>query len=340
MMGFVISLLEPVIAVLLKVLDWFLVVLPRRRLLTFFGVKSSRRIVVYLSNLGVRAGGASGADGRARSYAGSAVPNEEREVADRFRELFARPPGLLRFLGTSSLLDRLFPGSGFRLSDVEVRILSPPSNQQHLDPSASVITLGSPYYNAASNCVESEFNSRARFEGVEIDSLLRAAPPETTKSGDRSDPPQRPSWLEIDSYSGGTIEPIPPSGQPMPEEAELDSVFRWLMDAEMGSASAVQFNQDMDSSERSVESLPVIVVDDEPPIRDTRYSFIERIVDRESGRCIFYAAGLSTLGTIGAAHFLVDRWEELWREHEDEDFVVVLRVDPADPRRSSIQGEY
>jgi hypothetical protein len=338
-MGFLISLLEPAIGIFLKLLDWFLVVLPRRRLLTFFGVKSSRKMVIYLSNLDVRPGGASGPDGRARSYRGSAVPNEEREVADHFRRLFARPPGLLRFLGTSGLLDRILPSSGFRLSDVEVQILSPPPTQQQLDPSASVITLGSPYYNAASNCVETEFNSRARFEELEVDSLLRGAPPGIIPGSERADLPKEPPWLQLDSYSGGTVEPMPPPEEPTPEMAELDGAFSWPINAEIGSASAMQFNQDMDSAEQPVESRPAIVIDDGRPILDTRYGFIERIVDRESGRCIFYAAGLSTLGTIGAAYFLVDRWKELSRKHENEDFVAILKVDPADPRRSSIQSE-
>jgi len=216
----------------------------RTRLLSFYGLDASRRIVVYLSNLRVMSGGAIGIDSRRRSYQGSAGAFGEMHVATEFRDLFnylvpslSERPGLL-----SKLL----------ISDVQVQLRPSPLSQGQIEPSCPFVTLGSPAYNAASGYVESQLNSKARF----------------------------------------------------------------------------------------VADGSAILVEDMEPLTDTTLGFVERIVDPERSKRVFYAAGLSELGTIGAAHFLATQWARLHRSYSDDTpFLVMLRFEPTNFRLWSVVFE-
>lgn len=149
-------LAEFVALVLLVVAGWILYSLTRRRrLLRFFGILSSRRIVVYLSHLQIVAGGALDIMGIPRSYEGTAVAFGEMAVGSQFRDLFnyfvpslSENPGFL-----SQLL----------ISDVQVQVLASPLNQQQVERATSFITLGSPFYSAASAFAETS-GSQAKFD--------------------------------------------------------------------------------------------------------------------------------------------------------------------------------
>ena len=94
------------------------------------------------------------------------------------------------------------------------------------------------------------------------------------------------------------------------------------------------------SRARFQEDALAILVGDVPPVTDATYGFVERIVDKENARCIFYAAGLSELGTVGATYFLATQWERLHRKYGDStNFVVMLRFAPEDFRHCSIVFE-
>lgn len=83
-----------------------------------------------------------------------------------------------------------------------------------------------------------------------------------------------------------------------------------------------------------------IHVENIPPITDTTYGFVERIIDREHRRNIFYAAGLSELGTAGAANFLATEWARLNGEFGNaRPFLIMLRFDQTDFRRWTIVFE-
>jgi hypothetical protein len=83
----------------------------------------------------------------------------------------------------------------------------------------------------------------------------------------------------------------------------------------------VRFKQDQNSS--------FIEVDNIQPIRDTDYGFIERIFDRNNNRNMFYAAGLSELGTVGAADYLAHNWNSLHKKYKgDKNFLIMLRFSP------------
>ncbi len=73
------------------------------------------------------------------------------------------------------------------------------------------------------------------------------------------------------------------------------------------------------------------------PITDTAYGFVERVVDRANNRPVFYAAGLSELGTVGAAYYLAIHWPRLWRKYKSKDnFLVMLKIDARDPTLATV----
>lgn len=229
-----------VFLVLVGLFAWLAYVPTRRsRLLKFFGVATSRRIVVYLSNLRIMQGGAIGLDGQPRSYQGTAVPLMEMSVASRFRGLFGLP--------FPALTDRPGVVSKLLLSDVQVELLAAPIQESDLEGDVSLVTLGSPGYNGASRFAERVLNSQARFQS--------------------------------------------------------DMTAMQVQDA---------------------------------TITDGTYGFVERIIDEQGNRNVFYAAGLSELGTMGAAYFLAAEWARLYRKYKDDRaFVVMLRFEPTDFRRWS-----
>ncbi|MBP1469026.1 hypothetical protein EYB53_025175, partial [Candidatus Chloroploca sp. M-50] len=57
----------------------------------------------------------------------------------------------------------------------------------------------------------------------------------------------------------------------------------------------------------------------------SEFGFIEKIVDKKRRQTIFYVAGLTDVGTVGAADFLLREWEYLSTKFKaDESFVQLL----------------
>ena len=52
----------------------------RRKLLKFFGIWGSKKIIIYISNLNILLGGAAGIDGLRYSFQGSAIAAEESKA--------------------------------------------------------------------------------------------------------------------------------------------------------------------------------------------------------------------------------------------------------------------
>jgi hypothetical protein len=70
-------------------------------------------------------------------------------------------------------------------------------------------------------------------------------------------------------------------------------------------------------------------VDGLPNITDSTQAFVQRRFDAENNRWVFYTAGLSELGTIGAAYFLVTNWRSLYKKHGATDsFSHMIAVNP------------
>ncbi|MFH1690259.1 MAG: hypothetical protein ABIE42_08480 [Candidatus Eisenbacteria bacterium] len=136
---------------------WTLLVHWRRRsIIPFFGIKGSRRLVVYLSNIQVAQGGSLTIEGSAGMYSGTAVALSEASVADRIREQFRYP--LPRQVDRPGILSKLL------VADVKVDVTAAPPTQKMLDSRDPFIALGSWWYSWASRYVEADLPSRAGFQ--------------------------------------------------------------------------------------------------------------------------------------------------------------------------------
>lgn len=159
----VVNLFSDVIFVVIAIaLGWILFVFTRRnKLLKFFRVHTSRRLVVYVSRLRVKPGYAIGIGGEMRRFGspdGFSFPPREMLAAIDFRDLFNY------FLPSLSERPNLL--SKLLISDVAVDIVPSPLIEEPLEQSASFITLGGPPYNAASRLVETKLHSQVRFKKV------------------------------------------------------------------------------------------------------------------------------------------------------------------------------
>ena len=303
LLGILENLISDVLFLILAIIiGWALYKLSHRaKLLKFFGIEKSRRIILYASNLRVKTGGAIGISGQQLSYQGSTAAFGEIVEANRFRGLFnfllpslSEAPGLL-----SKLL----------VSDVQVQILLSPLDNSQIESSTSFVTLGSPAYNIASGFAEKELHSKAKFGLV---------PHET-----QSPSPTIPSSEAI--YTGATGSITAVLDLPVIDTAGTATPF-----VQPSGIAPFHF--------QSAEQVSAILIDGVPPMTDVTYGFVERFVNQTNKRSIFYAAGISELATAGAAYYLISEWENLERKF-DAEFLVVLKFDPMNYRRWSIVFE-
>lgn len=213
----------------------------RRRLLKFFNVAKSKRLIIYLSNIRVMQGGSIGIDGISRSYSGTTVTFKESLRSSLFQSLFnylvpglSHQPGLLKYL---------------LVSDVKIEIQPSPTRIEDLDKNSTIITLGSPGYNLASDWTEKNLLPPIRFKD--------------------------------------------------------------------------------DNRKIYVEGLE--------DITNTRQAFVQRLYDSKNERFVFYTAGLSELGTVGAVYFLVSNWRNLYKDYKNKSsFSLVIEVNEKNEQDSIV----
>jgi len=258
----------------------------RKKLLKFFGISESRRLTIYLSDLQLKQGNATGIDNKTHSFIGSAVSYWEMQSATKFRDLFYYfLPSLSE---TPDFLSKLL------IADIQIQLHLSPANESETERLASFITLGSPAYNLASKFAESELHSRAHFS---LGHLVLFNPEETTNS----------------TGIIGLVESNKPK--------------------HIVSGAVVQ-EDDFGNLSLPKDNLTSINVNGVPPLTDSTYGFVERIIDHQNKRAIFYIAGLSELSTVGAGNFLISNWEKLQQKHGDDDnFLVMLKFEPNDYKR-------
>jgi hypothetical protein len=122
---------------ILLALGWLLYRVTRRGpLLSFFEIKRSRRLFVYLSHLRIQRGGALGVDGSPRSFGESALPAYEADLIPWLQRLFnyvvpgtEEQPGFLKWL---------------QLSDVIVEFVPSPLHESEIERNSTFIAIGSP----------------------------------------------------------------------------------------------------------------------------------------------------------------------------------------------------
>jgi len=126
----------------------------RRSLLRFWNIRELKKIRIYISHLQIREG-ALDAAGTPRSYVGSVVTQLESEMGALLKSLFfATLPG--RIVQPGWVRTLLFVNA-----DVEIQ--PAPGRAQDIDPEGTVVSLGSPGYNAVSGAIENDCQSQVKF---------------------------------------------------------------------------------------------------------------------------------------------------------------------------------
>jgi hypothetical protein len=79
-----------------------------------------------------------------------------------------------------------------------------------------------------------------------------------------------------------------------------------------------------------------IAVNGLPNITDAKQSFVQRLYDPNNKRWVFYTAGLSEIGTIGAAYFLASQWHSLFKKFKEAKFEHIISINPQNYQQSTI----
>jgi hypothetical protein len=88
-----------------------------------------------------------------------------------------------------------------------------------------------------------------------------------------------------------------------------------------------------------VQEESEIIVKDVKNFTDPTYGIVQRTIDAR-GRSMLYVAGLATVGTAGAANYLLTQWELLYKKYGTEKpFFIMLKFDPKDHRNWTFSFE-
>ena len=283
----------------------------RKKLLKFFGIERTRRIIIYQSKIDVLRGGSTGTDRIRRSFQGEAVSNEESKASLYFKSLFNN--FLPSWGDKPGILDKLL------IADVDVQILISPATPQQVDNSTSFIALGSFAYNAAAEYMDSRDDALIKFKNIPFPEQILDKDKNTSNLPSISSA----SVVEVTSpdLGGGTINP---SGV---------TVLTPFGEYDAGHRIPPGSDQFLSSPEQ--KTVPGLLIQGKPPYTDPDLGYIERIYDAENQRYLFCVAGISEIGTAGAAYYLKSNWEKLEKEFkESKSFVELRRFEASDYKHS------
>jgi hypothetical protein len=312
---------DVLLAFIVIIISWVWIrITYRRSLQLFFGVSQTKRLVIYLSNIQVLRFGSFGREGKKLSYNGEAIDNGEMQIASQIRNLFSFP--IPKLTEVSKTIGKLL------LSDITVDVMVSPKHESDLEAKAPYIALGSLAYNSGSSYIEHIGKGAVRFQfgvmresdfqpGTGINPIAESAT--DTRNFDLE------SVYPITHNIGGTITvlgesenfryTIPPSGIPSPHDP-------------------------ISADESGSNKQSAIIVDGLPPITDTNYGIIERILDSKSERVLYYVAGLSEFSTKGAGYYLATQWKEMNKKFKsNQPFLIILSIVPSDYTKCSIIAE-
>lgn len=186
-----------------------------RNLQRFFGVSSTKRLAIYLSNIRVLIFGSVGLSGHTMSYQGTTVAHDEWLAANQLRDLFSFV--LPTATEAPSFISRLL------FSDVLVQVQVSPIDAAELETEAPFISFGSPAYNLASLVAEeaAENGASFRFGVLRRDDIVQPPPEGGTAVAGSTD---------TEAYYPGITGSYPPSGivlptEPTPETEDLPSAI-------------------------------------------------------------------------------------------------------------------
>lgn len=127
----------------------------RKKLLSFFNISDTKRMVIYLSNLRIISGGSLGIDNNPRGYSGTTVVYGEQETASKYKESF-------NYLAPSLSESPSFM-SNILFADIKVTSLPSPLTEDEIEANSSIISFGSPGYNKVSEFIENLPDSVMKF---------------------------------------------------------------------------------------------------------------------------------------------------------------------------------
>lgn len=145
-----------IFTILIIVSGWIIYYLTeRRKLLDFFNIRRTKRLVIYISNLRIIKGGSIGVDNKPRAFQGGTVVYNEQVTANKYKERFNY---LVPSLSESpSFLSKIV------FSDIKVTILPSPLKEDEVESNCSIVSFGSPGYNKVSEIIEKANNSSVKF---------------------------------------------------------------------------------------------------------------------------------------------------------------------------------
>jgi hypothetical protein len=132
--------------------------------------------------------------------------------------------------------------------------------------------------------------------------------------------------------------------EPIPSPSEADSVEKSATFIAVGSpaynSASLRIEQVLNPFARFNAEYTGFCLDQANEITDLRCGFVQRVVGQFPEQTAFYVAGISALGTTGAAYFLATRWSYLAEKYKNsKPFCVVLRITENDPRGHEIVYE-
>lgn len=192
------------------------------------------------------------------------------------------------------------------LSDVNVLIYPSPIDNGIFEQDASIISLGFPIYNNISKIVEEIFN-----------------PPGKLDYAERSDKNQKNLDRTAKNYTNTA--------------SFYGSLTNSAYTKIITSPSAINNSQN-DSNQ---EHIPAISIFGSRKYFDTSIGFIQKILDENNNRNIFYIAGLSEHSTAGCLYYLKDNWKKIHNNFEgNSQFLLVLKISIANNKMGQILEQH
>ena len=292
----------------------------RVKFMKFFGIDKTKRLIIFTSNLQVKENGAEGKNGFIYSFRGTAIPYAESRAAAKFQSLFnyflpsqVEKPGFI-----SKLL----------ISDTDINVVPAPTDKEPFEKSASIIALGLPAYNTISDYIEEKFNPSAKLDYLNATNNFSV---NTTGTVILASNPLGKLHNEIapDDFNGST------GGTATPANRRTKPTWESISSASVGitSPSAVPHSR----SGQEQPCRPAIRISNIEPFTDISVGFVQKIIDTENNRYIFYVAGLSENSTAGSAYFLISNWKELNKKYgSNTPFHILLKVSEKNNQESEI----
>jgi hypothetical protein len=133
--------------------------------------------------------------------------------------------------------------------------------------------------------------------------------------------PGRLKWLTMSDVAVDAVPSPPDDG-----DVERSSSFIAVGSPAYNSAS-LHIERAFTPIARFKSDYSGFVLQNVPDIIDTRCCFVQRVFDQTSNQTAFYVAGMSALGTTGAAYYLAAEWRHLSKKYpHSRPFCVVLRI--------------